>query len=57
MKAVRTGYGPDEIPIREGCFVFPDNDQTLPHLIGTKCKTVRRCGLPEAEALYPLRFG
>ena len=48
MKPERTGYGPDEIPIREGCFVFPDNEQTRPRLIGTKC---RQCG----DVVFPKR--
>ena len=41
MKSARTGYGPDEMPIREGCFVFPDNERARPRLIGARC---RRCG-------------
>jgi uncharacterized OB-fold protein len=48
MKAVRTGYGPDEIPIREGCFVFADNDGARPRLIGTRCK---QCG----DVVFPKR--
>ena len=48
MKSVRTGYRPDEIPIREGCFVFPDNERTRPRLIGARC---RRCG----DVVFPKR--
>lgn len=48
MRPVRTGYGPDEIPIREGCFVFPENERTRPHLIGSKC---RKCG----DVVFPKR--
>ena len=48
MKPERTGYGPDEIPIREGYFVFPQNEQERPRLIGTKCK---RCG----DVVFPKR--
>jgi len=48
MKAERTGYGPDEVPIREGCFVFPDNDRDRPRLIGSRCK---KCG----DVVFPKR--
>lgn len=48
MNPVRTGYGPDEIPIREGYFVFPYNEQERPRLIGTQCK---RCG----DVVFPKR--
>ena len=48
MKSVITGFGPDEISIRERCFVFPENEQTQPHLIGSKC---RQCG----DVVFPKR--
>ena len=48
MRPVRTGYGPDEIPIREGCFVFADNEHRRPHLIGSRC---RQCG----DVVFPKR--
>jgi len=48
VKPVRTGYGPDEIPIREGFFVFPDSEQKRPRLIASKC---RKCG----DVAFPKR--
>jgi hypothetical protein len=48
MKQEKTGYGPDEIPIREGCFVFPENEHVPPRLIGSRC---RQCG----DVVFPKR--
>ena len=48
MKPVITDFGPDEIPIRERCFVFLDDEQTRPRLVATKC---RKCG----DVVFPKR--
>ena len=48
MDAARTNYDPDEIPIREGFFVFPNDEQGSPRLIGSKC---RQCG----DVVFPKR--
>jgi uncharacterized OB-fold protein len=48
MKPARTGYGPDEIPIREGFFVFPNGEGDRPRLIGSRC---RQCG----DVVFPKR--
>ena len=48
MKRQKTCLGPDEIPIREGFFVFPNRNDGKPRLIGSKC---RQCG----DVVFPKR--
>jgi len=48
VRRERTGLGPDEIPIREGFFVFPNREGGRPRLIGSKC---RQCG----DVVFPKR--
>jgi uncharacterized OB-fold protein len=48
MKREKTCLGQNEIPIREGFFVFPNRADGSPRLIGSKC---RRCG----DVVFPKR--
>ena len=48
MRRERAGLAPDEIPIREGCFVFSNRQGGGPHLIGSRC---RQCG----DVVFPKR--
>ncbi len=48
MRREKTCLGPDEIPIREGFFVFPSRNDGSPRLIGSKC---RQCG----DVVFPKR--
>jgi len=41
MKERKMGLEENEIPVREGVFVFPKDEEDTPHLIGGKCKA---CG-------------
>jgi uncharacterized OB-fold protein len=48
MRKEKTCLGPDEIPIREGFFVFSNGENGRPRLIGSKC---RQCG----DVVFPKR--
>ena len=49
MKKEKMRLEENEIPIREGVFVFPENENDTPHLIGCKCK---ECG----DIVFPKRM-
>ena len=49
MKKEKMSLEENEIPIRNGVFIFPENEKDTPHLIGGKC---RACG----DIVFPKRM-
>jgi len=49
MRKEKTNLEENEIPIREGLFIFPKHEKDTPHLIGGKCKN---CG----DICFPKRI-